>query len=63
MKTHVSLMLPHPSPRLPVVGEFFPDYISWGEKISNPHPLIEEFPAVNQGSGLIAISVATGEWL
>jgi hypothetical protein len=63
MKTlsHVSLtgphgergwgMLPHPRPRLPTGGELFPIYIPVGKKLPHPHPLIEEFPAGNRGSG------------
>jgi hypothetical protein len=44
-------MLSHPYPRLPVGGELFPIYIPVGKKLPHPHPLIEEFPAGNQGSG------------
>jgi hypothetical protein len=43
-------MLPRPYPRIFLV------YIPMGEEISHSHPLMEEFPAGNQGSGPIVIS-------
>jgi hypothetical protein len=46
----------HPRPCLPIGGGFFPVYIPAGENLPHPHPLMEEFPAGNRGSGPIAIS-------
>jgi hypothetical protein len=61
MKTspYISLTGPHgergwgmfPHPRLPIGGGFFPVYIPVGENLPHPHPLMEEFPMGNRGSG------------
>jgi hypothetical protein len=49
-------MFPYPVPVYPSGEDFSSFTFLWGENLPHPHPLMEEFPAGNRGSGPIAIS-------